>query len=110
MVLPRPQLPQSASDVTINNIPSKPIATQHSWTYPGLGCGVLLRPQFTQSVLYAEAQRIAFYKAGHAPAVTGPLVRTAENQALLTVRDNFIQPTVNAFGYTLDRFTLRWAS
>lgn len=110
MVLPRPQLPQAASDVTINNIPSKPIATQHSWTYPGLGCGVLLRPQFTQSVLYAEAQRIAFYKAEHAPTVTGPLVRAAENQALLTIRDNFIQPTVNALGYRLDRFTLRWAS
>ncbi|HEV2242156.1 MAG TPA: hypothetical protein VGR98_14035, partial [Streptosporangiaceae bacterium] len=60
MVLPLPQLPQSAHDVTIDNIPSKPIATQHSWTYPGFGCGVLLRPQFPDSVLYAEAQTIAF--------------------------------------------------
>jgi hypothetical protein len=108
MVLPRPQLPQSVHDVTIDNIPSRPIDTQHSWTYPGLGCGLVLRPQFAQAVLYSQAQYIAFYKATHLAQVTGPLVRTAENQALLTIRDNFIQPTVNAFGYMLDRFTLRW--
>ncbi|MEP7026257.1 MAG: hypothetical protein ABJB47_21135, partial [Actinomycetota bacterium] len=35
MFLPRPQLPQSAHDVTIDNLPSKPISVQHSWTYPG---------------------------------------------------------------------------
>jgi hypothetical protein len=109
MVLPRPQLPQSVHDVTIDNIPSRPIDTQHSWTYPGLGCGLVLRPQFAEAVLYSQAQYIAFYKATHLTQVTGPLVRTAENQALVTIRDNFIQPTVNAFGYMLDRFTLRWA-
>jgi hypothetical protein len=109
MVLPRPQLPQSVHDVTIDNIPSRPIDTQHSWTYPGLGCGLVLRPQFAQAVLYSQAQYIAFYKSTHLAQVTGPLVRTAENQALLTIRNNFIQPTVNAFGYMLDRFTLRWA-
>ena len=109
MVLPRPQLPQSVHDVTIDNIPSRPIDTQHSWTYPGLGCGLVLRPQFAQAVLYSQAQYIAFYKATHLAQVTGPLVRAAENQALLTIRNNFIQPTVNAFGYMLDRFTLRWA-
>jgi len=109
MVLPQPQLPPSAHDVTIDNIPSRPIASQHSWTYPGLGCGVVLRPQFDESVLYSQAQYIAFYKATHAPQVTGPLLRSAESQALHTIRDNFIQPTVNAFGYTLDRFVLRWA-
>ena len=110
MVLPEPQLPQSAHDVTIDNIPSRPIDTQHSWTYPGLGCGLILKPQFAQAVLYSQAQYIAFYKATHAPQVTGPLVRTAEAQATQTIRDNFIQPTVNAFGYTLDQFTLRWAA
>jgi hypothetical protein len=109
MVLPKPQLPQSVHDVTIDNIPSRPIDTQHSWTYPGLGCGLVLRPQFAQAVLYSQAQYIAYYKATHLAQVTGPLVRTAENQASLTIRDNFIQPTVNAFGYMLDRFTLRWA-
>ena len=109
MVLPKPQLPQSVHDVTIDNIPSRPIDTQHSWTYPGLGCGLVLRPQFAQAVLYAQAQYIAFYKATRLAQVTGPLVRTAEKQASLTIRDNFIQPTVNAFGYMLDRFTLRWA-
>ena len=109
MVLPRPQLPQSVHDVTIDNIPSRPIDTQHSWTYPGFGCGVLLRPQFPESVLYAQAQRIAFYQAQHARQITVPLIRTAEAEAAQTIRDDFIQPTVNAFGYTLDRLTITWA-
>jgi hypothetical protein len=110
MVLPRPELPQSVHDVTIDNIPSKPIDVQHSWTYPGFGCGVVLRPQFPQSVLYSQAQQLAFYKAQHTPQVTGPLIETAEATAARTVRDNFIQPTVNALGYTLDRFSVRWAT
>jgi hypothetical protein len=110
MVLPRPQLPRSVHDVTIDNMPSKPLSVQHSWTYPGFGCGVLLRPQFAESVLYAQAQQIAFYKAGHLPQVTRPLIRSAETQAAQTIRNNFIQPTVNAFGYTLDRLTVRWAA
>ena len=110
MVLPRPQLPQSVHDITIDNIPSRPIDTQHSWTYPGLGCGLVLKPQFAEAVLYSQAQYIAFYKATHVPQVTGPLVRTAEAQAAQTIRDNFIQPTANALGYTLDQFTLRWAA
>jgi hypothetical protein len=108
MTLPQPQLPQSAHDVTIDNLPSRPIASQHSWTYPGLGCGVLLRPQFAESVLYAEAQHIAFWKARNAPQITRPLVSTAEAQAAQTIRDNFVQPTVNAFGYMLDGLTIRW--
>ena len=110
MVLPPPQLPQSVHDVTIDNIPSRPVASQHSWTYPGFGCGVLLRPQFAESVLYAQAQQIAFYRSTHVQQITRPLISAAESQATLTVRDNFIQPTVNAFGYILDRFTIRWAA
>ena len=110
MALPPPQLPRSAHDVTIDDLPSAPVATQHSWTYPGLGCGVLLRPQFADSVLYAQAQQIAFYRSRHDPQITRPLVSTAERQAARTIRDNFIQPTVNAFHYRLDRFTLRWAA
>jgi len=108
MVLPRPQLPASVHDVTIDNVPSRPIDSQHSWTYPGFGCGVVIKPQFPESVLYTQAQQIAFYKSRHAPMVTGPLVRAAESEAVHTIRDNFIQPTVNAFGYTLTHFTLRW--
>ncbi len=110
MVFPQPQLPQSVHDITIDNIPSRPIDTQHSWTYPGFGCGVVLRPQFPQSVLYSQAQHIAFYNATHAAQVTRPLIRSAETVAAQTVRDNFIQPTVNAFGYTLDQFTIHWAA
>ena len=109
MVLPSPQLPQSVHDVTIDNIPSRPIATDHSWTYPGFGCGVLIRPQFSDPVLYAQAQQIAFYRSTHVQQITRPLISAAENQAMVTIRDNFIQPTVNAFGYLLDRFTIRWA-
>ena len=40
--------------------------------------------------------------------MTGPLIKTAEAVATQTIRNNFIQPTVNAFGYTLDRLTVRW--
>ncbi len=109
MVLPQPRLPQTVHDITIDNIPSHPIATQHSWTYPGFGCGMVLRPQFSDSVLYPQAQQIAFYKATRVPGVTRPLIGSAENEAAQTIRGSFIQPTLNALGYTLDRFTLRWA-
>lgn len=109
IVLPQPQLPQSVHDITIDNIPSKPVDTQHSWTYPGFGCGMVLRPQFPESVLYYQAQQIAFYKADHVPQITRPLIASAETEAVQTIRNNFIQPTVNAFGYTLDRLTVRWA-
>ncbi|MBO0776007.1 MAG: hypothetical protein J2P34_06795, partial [Actinobacteria bacterium] len=110
MVLPQPQLPQSAHDVAIDNLPSRPVASQHSWTYPGLGCGVAIHPQFPQSVLYSQAQRIAFYKSRHSPQLTRALLRKAETQAQETIRGNFIQPTVNALGYRLDRLTIRWAA
>lgn len=108
IVLPQPQLPQSVHDITIDNTLSQPIDTQHSWTYPGFGCGVLLKPQFALSVVYAQAQNLAFDRATHLAQVTQPLITTAEAQATQTIRNNFIQPTVNAFGYNLDRFTIRW--
>jgi hypothetical protein len=110
MVLPPPQLPQSVHDISIDNTLSKPIDTQHSWTYPGFGCGALLRPQFSPSVLFSLAQQIAFNKATHVTQVTQPLISTAEAQASQIIRNNFVQPTVNAFGYTLDSFTINWAA
>ena len=110
MVLPPPQLPQSVHDVSIDDTLSKPIDTQHSWTYPGFGCGALLRPQFSESVLFSLAQQIAFNKATQTTQVTQPLISTAEAQASQIIRNNFVQPTVNAFGYTLDTFTIHWAS
>jgi hypothetical protein len=110
IVLPLPQLPQSVHDVTVDNTMSHPIDTQHSWTYPGLGCGALIRPQFSVSVLYAQAQSLAFNQARNNPKVTGPLIRAAEAQAALIVRNNFVQPTVNALGYTLAGFAMTWVA
>jgi hypothetical protein len=109
LVLPQPQLPQSVHDITVDDTFSHPIDTQHSWTYPGLGCGALVKPQFAQSVLYAQAQNLAFHQATHNPKVTRPLVSTAKSEATQIIRYNFIQPTVNALGYRLTRFSIRWS-
>jgi hypothetical protein len=110
MALPLPQLPQSVHDVAIDNTLSQPIATNHSWTYPGLGCGDLIQPQFTQSVLYAQAQTEAYDQATTVPKVTGPLIAAAEKQAATIIRDNFIVPTVGALDYNVSSFTIRWVS
>jgi hypothetical protein len=110
MALPLPQLPQSVHDVSVDNTLSQPISTDHSWTYPGFGCGTLIRPQFAQSVLYAQAQTEAFYQATHLSSVTAPLIATAEQEATTIIRDNFIVPTVDALGYTVSRFTIRWVA
>jgi hypothetical protein len=108
MALPVPQLPQSVHDISVDNTLSQPVSSSHSWTYPGVGCGAIIRPQFAQSVLYAQAQSVAFYQATHLESVTGPLVKAAETEAVTMIRDNFIQPTVNALGYTLTQFSIRW--
>jgi hypothetical protein len=95
-------------DVTIDNTLSTPVSSSHSWTYPGLGCGVLLKPQFAQSVLYSDAQTEAFYRVNHVSSVTQPLISAAKSEATTMVRNNFIQPTLNALGYTLSSFSIRW--
>lgn len=110
IMLPAPQLPQSVHDVTIDNTVSQPVNSQHSWTYPGFGCGVLIRPQFQQSVLYSQAQIVAYQQVTHDPQISQPLVAAAESEAVQMVRNNFIQPTVNAFGYTLSKFTIVWTA
>ena len=110
VVLPRPQLPQSVHDVTVDDTMSRPIDVQHSWTYPGLGCGALIRPQFSESVLYGQAQNLAFTQVRHTPKVTGPLISAAEVQATRMIEINFIQPTVNALGYTLADFAVHWSA
>jgi hypothetical protein len=110
LTLPLPRLPQSVHDVAIDNSVSRPVSSQHSWTYPGFGCGVLLRPQFSESVLYAQAQTIAFGKVIHDPQISRPLIAAAEGAAARIIRNNFIQPTVNRLGYTLDRFAVQWTA
>jgi hypothetical protein len=109
VVLPPPQLPQSVHDITVDNTLSHVVSTEHSWTYPGFGCGALLKPQFSPSVLFGQAQSLAFYQATHNPQVTRPLIGAAEAEAAQIIRDNFVQPTVNALGYTLAGFSLRWS-
>jgi hypothetical protein len=110
LALPLPQLPQSVHDVSIDNSVSRPVSSSHSWTYPGFGCGVLLRPQFAQSVLYAQAQSIAFDRVVHDQAVSAPLITAAEQEASQMIKNNFIQPTVNRFGYTLKSFAIKWVT
>jgi hypothetical protein len=109
MVLPLPQLPQSVHDITVDNTLSHVIDTEHSWTYPGFGCGALIKPQFSPTVLYGLAQNLAFQQATHNARVTRPLIDAAESEAAQIIRDNFIQPTVNALGYKLTGFTLHWS-
>jgi hypothetical protein len=109
VVLPQPQLPQSVHDITVDNTLSRPLDTQHSWTYPGFGCGAVIKPQFSVSVLYGQAQSLAYYQATHDPKVTQPLISAAEAEAAQIIRYNFIQPTVNALGYSLARFSIGWS-
>ena len=109
IVLPLPQLPQSVHDITVDDTQSHVISTDHSWTYPGFGCGALLKPQFSPAVLFGRAQNLAFYQATHNPQLTRPLIGAAETEAAQIIRDNFVQPTVNALGYSLASFTLRWS-
>jgi hypothetical protein len=108
MALPLPQLPQSVHDVSIDNTLSKPVSSDHSWTYPGLACGVLIKPQFSQSVLYAQAQGEAFQQATHLTSVTRPLIAAAEKEAATIVGGNFVTPTLNALNYKVSQFTIRW--
>jgi hypothetical protein len=108
MALPLPQLPQSVHDVSIDNTLSKPVSSDHSWTYPGLACGVLIKPQFSQSVLYAQAQGEAFQQATHLTSVTKPLIAAAEKEAATIVGGNFVTPTLNALNYKVSQFTIRW--
>ena len=110
IVLPQPQLPQSVHGITVDDTMSHPIDVQHSWTYPGLGCGAMIRPQFSESVLYSQAQNLAFAQVKSNPKVTGPLIDAAEAQAALIIKNNFIQPTVNALGYTLADFAIHWSA
>jgi hypothetical protein len=110
LALPLPQLPQSVHDVSIDNTLSKPVSSDHSWTYPGLACGVLLKPQFSQSVLYAQAQSVAFQQATTLKSVTTPLIAAAERQASTIINGNFITPTLAALNYKVSQFSIHWVS
>jgi hypothetical protein len=108
MALPLPQLPQSVHDVSVDNTLSKPVSTDHSWTYPGVACGVVVKPQFSQSVLYSQAQQEAFKQATTVTGVTQPLIAAAEKEASTIIGGNFITPTLNSLHYKVSKFTIRW--
>ena len=110
MTLPAPQLPQTVHDVSVDNTLSRQVSTDYSWTYPGLACGTIVNPQFTQSVLYAQAQQEAFTQATTVKGVTRPLIAAAEKQAGTIIDGNFITPALGALGYKVASFTLRWAA
>ncbi len=110
MALPLPQLPQSVHDVSIDNTLSKPVSSDHSWTYPGLACGGIVRPQFAQSVLYAQAQAEAFKQATTVASVTQPLIAAAEKEAGTIIGGNFVTPTLNSLNYKVSQFTIRWVT
>ena len=110
MTLPAPQLPQTVHDVSVDNTLSRQVSSDHSWTYPGLACGAVINPQFTQAVLYAQAQQEAFTQATTVKGVTRPLIAAAEKQAGTIIDGNFIAPALGALGYKVASFTLRWAA
>jgi hypothetical protein len=110
MTLPAPQLPQTVHDVSVDDTLSKPVSTGHSWTYPGLACGAIIRPQFAQSVLFAQAQAEAFKQATTVKSVTAPLTAAAEKQAAAIIGGNFVTPTLGALGYTVSSFTIHWGA
>jgi hypothetical protein len=110
MTLPAPQLPQTVHDVSVDDTLSKAVSTDHSWTYPGLACGAIIKPQFAQSVLYAQAQAEAFTQATTVTSVTRPLTAAAEKEAGTIIDGNFVNPTLGALGYKVSSFTLRWAA
>jgi len=110
MSLPDPQLPQSVHDVSIDNTLSKPVSSDHSWTYPGLACGTLIQPQFAQSVLYSQAQSEAFKQATTVKSVTQPLIAAAEKEATTIIDGNFVTPTLNSLNYKVKQFTIKWVA
>jgi hypothetical protein len=69
---------------------------------------VLIKPQFAQSVLYAQAQSEAFKQATTVKSVTQPLIAAAEKEAATIIGGNFITPTLNALNYKVSQFTIRW--
>jgi hypothetical protein len=108
MALPDPQLPQSVHDVSVDDTLSEPVSSDHSWTYPGLACGAVIRPQFSDAVLYAQAQQEAFRQATTLASVTTPLRAAAETEASKIIGGNFVAPALSALDYRVTRFTIRW--
>ena len=71
---------------------------------------VNVKLKFSVAVLYGQAQSLAFSQARNNPQITRPLISAAEAQATQIIRDNFVQPTLNALGYNLTGFTIHWSA
>jgi hypothetical protein len=86
------------------------VSSDHSWTYPGLACGAVIKPQFSDSVLYSQAQQEAFTQATTVKGVTQPLIAAAEKEAGTIIGNNFVTPTLNSLNYKVSQFTIRWVA
>jgi len=127
LVLPLPTVSPTVHDVSIDNTLSQPLATDHSWTYPGFGCGAALKPQFPSGIMYSVAQQIAFYLATGKPItidgvnllntststptstqIQQQLIASAEAEAQRMYQYDFIGPTVASYGDRLASLTIHW--
>ena len=110
MVLPRPQ-PAAVGARHHDRQPSVPPHRHPAQLdLPGvwLRCGAEAPVRTVRAVLAGPADRLL---QGH-PRAAGdrPADWQRRDEATQTIRGSFIQPTLNALGYTLDQFTLRWAA
>ena len=110
MALPRPSYRSRCTTCrSTTRCPRRCRATTR-WTYPGLACGALIRPQFSHVELYAQAQTEAFRQATTVASVTAPLTAAAETEAGKIIGGNFITPALGALHYRVSRFTIRWVA
>jgi hypothetical protein len=123
LALPTPTLPtvhQVSVDNTLSGTFGKP---DHSWTYPGFGCGGLLNPHFSNDEMGKLMQQIAFALAtGQAVKIDGvkmvsgtpsgvissQVIASAEAEAKKMFTDDFIGPTVRAYGDKLTSLNIIW--
>lgn len=123
--LPQPTLPD-VHQVAIDNTTSGPIGKpDHSFTYPGLGCGALINPHFSNDEMGKDMQEIAYALAtGHAITLDGitmqpgapsaatirsKVLAAAEAEAVTMYTNDFIGPTLTRLGYHLRQpVTIKW--
>ena len=94
----------------IDNLPPPAARVpQHSWTYPGFGCGAAA-PAAVRPVGAVPAAQTCLLPGGARVRGERPARRRGRSEAAQMVVDDSVRPTVDAFGYALDRFTLGWSA